>query len=72
MERLSESLPDEIKDFGIAVNILDPGWNLTRSKDDYEDEVLRRMRMPDSIADVAIFLALQTTDSMTGQLVSAP
>ena len=37
VERLSESLADEIKDFGIAVNILDPGWNLTRPNDDYDE-----------------------------------
>lgn len=50
VERLSESLADEVKDFGIAVNILDPGWNLTRPNDDYDDEVHKRMRLPDDIA----------------------
>ena len=72
VERLSESLADEVKEFGIAVNILDPGWNLTRPNDDYDDEVHRRMRLPDDIAEVAIFMALQTPETMTGQLVSAP
>ena len=72
VERLSESLADEVKDFGIAVNILDPGWNLTKPNDDYDDEVHRRMRLPDDIAEVAVYLALQTPETMTGQLVSAP
>ena len=72
VERLSESLADEVKDFGIAVNILDPGWNLTRPNDDYDDEVHRRMRLPDDIAEVAVHMALQTPETMTGQLVSAP
>ena len=71
VERLSESLADEVKDSGIAVNILDPGWNLTRPNDDYDDEVHRRMRLPDDIAEVAVHMALQTPETMTGQLVSA-
>ena len=72
VERLSEALADEVKDFGIAVNILDPGWNLTRPNDDYDDEVHKRMRLPDDIAEVAVFMALQTPETMTGQLVAAP
>ena len=72
VERLSESLADEVKDFGIAVNILDPGWNLTRPNDDYDDEVHKRMRLPDDIAEVAVHMALQTPETMTGQLLSAP
>ena len=72
VERLSESLADEVKEFGIAVNILDPGWNLTKPNDDYDDEVHKRMRLPDDIAEVAVYLALQTPETMTGQLVSAP
>ena len=71
VERLSESLADEVKDFGIAVNILDPGWNLTKPNDDYDDEVHKRMRLPDDIAEVAVYMALQTSETMTGQLVSA-
>ena len=42
-----------MKDLGIAVNILDPGWNLTKPNDDYGDEVHKRMRLPDDIAEVA-------------------
>ena len=71
VERLSESLADEVKDFGIAVNILDPGWNLTRPNDDYDDEVHKRMRLPDDIAEVAVHMAMQTPATMSGQLVSA-
>ena len=71
VERLSESLADEVKDFGIAVNILDPGWNLTKPNDDYDAEVHKRMRLPDDIAEVVVYMALQTPEIMTGQLVSA-
>ena len=72
VERLSESLADEVKDFGIAVNILDPGWNLAKPNDDYDYEVHKRMGLPDNIAEVAVYMALQTPEPMTGQLVSAP
>ena len=72
VERLSESLADEVKDFGIVVNILDPGWNLTKPNDDYDDEVHKRMRLPEDIAEVAVYMALQTPETMTGQLISAP
>ena len=71
VERLSESLADEVRDFGIAVNILDPGWNLTKPNDDYDDEVHKRMRLPEDISEVAVYMALQTPETMTGQLVSA-
>ena len=72
VERLSEALADEVRDHGIAVNILDPGWNLTKPNDDYDDEVHKRMRLPDDIAEVAVFMALQTPETMTGELVTAP
>ena len=71
VERLSEALADEVKGFGIAVNILDPGWNLTKPNDDYDEEVHKRMRLPDDIAEVAVYMALQTPKSLTGQLVAA-
>ena len=71
VERLNESLAGEVKESGIAVDIFDPGWNLNRPNDDYDDEVHKRMRPRDDIAKVALFMALQTAETMTGQLVSA-
>ena len=68
VERLSESLADEVTNFGIAVNILDPGWNRTKPN----DEAHKRMRLPDDIAEVAVYMAQQTPETITGQLVSAP
>ena len=32
--RLSESLADEVRDFGIAVNILESRWELSKPNDD--------------------------------------
>ena len=72
VERLTESLADEMASHGIAVNNLTPGWVLTRPNDDYNAEVHKRMRLPEDIADAAVFLALQTPGTMTGQLLSAP
>ena len=57
---------------GIAVNNLTPGWVLTRPNDDYDDDEHKWMRLPEDIAEAAVFLALQTPETMTGQLLSAP
>jgi 2-deoxy-D-gluconate 3-dehydrogenase len=72
LERLTESLAEEFKASGIAINSLTPGWVLTRPNDDYDAEVHKRMRLPEDIGDAAVFLALQTPASMTGQMLSAP
>ena len=54
------------------MNTLTPGWVLTRPNDDYDAEVHKRMRLPEDIADSAVYLALQTPETMTGQVLSAP
>ena len=72
LERLTESLSEELEEYGIAVNALIPGWVLTRPNDDYDAEVHKRMRLPKDIGPVAIFLALQRPETMTGQVISAP
>ena len=72
MERLTESLAEELREYGVAANILDPGWVLTRPNDDYDAEVHKRMRLPEDIGPAAVFLALQSPETMTGQMVSAP
>ena len=72
VECLTESLADEMASHGIAVNNLTPGWVLTRPNDDYDDDVHKWMRLPEDIAEAAVFLALQTPETMTGQLLSAP
>ena len=72
VERLSESIAEDVKEKGVAVNILNPGWVLTRPNDDYDAEVHKRMRLPDDIGPAAVFLALQTPETMTGQTLNAP
>ena len=72
VERLGESMAEELSGYGIAVNSLDPGWVLTRPNDDYEDEVHKRMRLPDDISEAAVYLALQTPETLTGGMLAAP
>lgn len=72
VERLGESMAEELSSHGIAVNALDPGWVLTRPNDDYDDEVHKRMRLPDDIGEAAVYLALQTPETLTGAMVAAP
>ena len=72
VERLTESLAEEVKEYGIAANILHPGWVLTKPNDDYDAEVHKRMRLPEDIGPAAVYLARQTPESLTGQVVSAP
>lgn len=72
VERLTESLAEEVIRYGIAVNCLDPGWVLTRPNKDDDYEVRKRMRLPEDTGEVAVYLALQTSKTLTGGLVSAP
>jgi len=72
LERLTESVAEDVKQHGIAVNTLTPGWVLTKPNDDYDAEVHKRMRLPDDIGPSAVFLAQQTPETMTGQIISAP
>ena len=71
MERLGESMAEELTGHGIVVNSLDPGWVLTRPNDDYDDEMHKRMRLPGDIAEVAVYLAVQTPETLTGEMVAA-
>ena len=71
-DRLTEALSEELREYGIAVNSMDPGFVFTRPNDDYEAEVYKRMRMPEDTGPTAVFLALQTPETMTGQWISAP
>ncbi len=70
LNRFSEALAAEVAGSGVAVNLLDPGLVYTRPNEDWTADP--RMRLPDDTAESAVFLALQTPASMTGQLVSAP
>jgi len=72
VERLTESLADEMASRGIAVNNLTPSWVLTRLNGDYDADVHKRMHLPEDIAEAAVSLALQTLETITGQLLSAP
>ena len=72
VERLGEPMAEELTGYGIVVNSLDPGWVLTRPNDHYDDDVHKHMRLPDDIAEVAVYLAVQTPETLTGEMVAAP
>ena len=72
VERLGESMAEELTGYGISVNSLGPGWVLTRPNDDYDDEVHKRMRLPVNIGEVAVYLAVQTPEMLTVEMVAAP
>lgn len=84
--RLTETLAEEVKEFNIEVNAIAPGAVYTRlhdqvlnvgSKAGRKDlEVSRRVKktggtLPEVFATLAVFLASDDSDGLTGRLISA-
>jgi NAD(P)-dependent dehydrogenase (short-subunit alcohol dehydrogenase family) len=86
--RLTETLAEEVKEFNIQVNAISPGAVNTRLQDDVLAageqagamfERIRHLRTtgeggvpPDLAARLAVFLASEQSDGLTGKLVAAP
>lgn len=85
--RLTETLAHELKDHNICVNAIAPGAVNTRmleeiievgisaGEKEYEDATKRRNEggtPPNLAADLAIFLASEGSNGITGRLISAP
>ena len=86
--RLTETLAEELKEYNIQINAIAPGAVNTRLQDEVLAageragdlfERIRRLResgeggvSPQLAADLAIFLASEESDGLTGKLVAAP
>ena len=69
IEGLTYALALQMKPYGICVNALRPGRTDTDIHRDSPPEWKANMRQPDEIKELAVFLALQTVDSMTGESI---
>jgi NAD(P)-dependent dehydrogenase (short-subunit alcohol dehydrogenase family) len=67
VQRLTESLAEEVKDRGITVNAVLPGIiDTPRNRSDMPDADVRRWVSPSAVADVIVFLASDAARAVTG------
>jgi NAD(P)-dependent dehydrogenase (short-subunit alcohol dehydrogenase family) len=67
VQRLTESLSEEVKDRGITVNAILPGTiDTPRNRADMPDADFSRWVAPDEIAEVILFLASNAARAVTG------
>jgi NAD(P)-dependent dehydrogenase (short-subunit alcohol dehydrogenase family) len=67
VQRLTESLSEEVKDRGITVNAILPGTiDTPRNRADMPDADFSRWVAPDAIAEVILFLASDAARAVTG------
>jgi NAD(P)-dependent dehydrogenase (short-subunit alcohol dehydrogenase family) len=70
VERLSESLADELKDRNITVNTILPGTiDTPANRADMPDADTARWVQPDEVADVVVFLASDAARAVTGAAI---
>jgi len=70
VQKLTESLADELKDRGITVNAVLPGTiDTPRNRADMPDADFSRWVKPEAIAEVVIFLASDAASAVTGAAV---
>jgi 3-oxoacyl-[acyl-carrier protein] reductase len=72
VEGLTAAMAVQVKPYGICVNALRPGMIDTDFHKDTPPEWKARMpkmRHPDEVKELAVFLAVQTMDNMTGESV---
>jgi NAD(P)-dependent dehydrogenase (short-subunit alcohol dehydrogenase family) len=70
VERLSESLADELKDHNITVNTILPGTlDTPANRADMPDADTTRWVQPDAVADVIVFLASDAARAVTGAAI---
>jgi len=72
VEGLTAAMALQMKPYGICINALRPGMMATDFHKDTPAEwrtKMPNMRQPDEVKELAVFLALQTVDTMTGESV---
>lgn len=70
VQRLTESLSEEVKDRGITVNAILPGTiDTPRNRADMPDADFGRWVAPDDIAEVILFLASDAARAITGAAI---
>lgn len=69
VEGLTYALALQMKPYGICVNALRPGPVNTDFHKESPPEWRAKMRLPDDVKKLAVFLALQKVDTMTGESV---
>lgn len=69
VEGLTYALAVQMRPYSICVNALRPGATDTDFHEESPPELEVKMRQPDEVRKLAVFLALQTVDSMTGESV---
>jgi len=70
VQRLTESLSEEVKDRGITVNAILPGTiDTPRNRADMPDADFGRWVAPDDIAEVILFLASDEARAVTGAAI---
>ena len=69
IEGFTYALSKQLQPYGICVNALRPGPTDTDMHEDKPPEFRSKLRKPDDVAKLAVFLALQAVDTMTGESV---
>jgi len=73
VQKLTESLAEELKDHGITVNAILPSIiDTARNREDMPDADFTRWVKPEAIAEVAAFLASDAARAVTGAAIAVP
>ncbi|MDI6780445.1 MAG: SDR family NAD(P)-dependent oxidoreductase [Bacteroidota bacterium] len=68
IEGFTQTLAEEVKDFGIRVNSLNPGAMATDMRlEAYPDEDQSKLKKPEEILDIFFYLASDESKEITGQ-----
>ncbi|MBW2028523.1 MAG: SDR family oxidoreductase [Deltaproteobacteria bacterium] len=70
VEGLTYGLAQQLKGYGICVNAMRPAPTATNMATHISAEMKARLRKPEEISKLAVFLALQTVETMTGESIA--